>query len=197
MNKGVGSIDHFVLEEDALLVILAINSRELFSLWNFYNLVFHIILSLYSFQIWNALKVSRCANYRAHALAKCVASHLVFKSISTGSHILSSIRIKSGKDHLLQPFFPTQFDKKRKEKKRFSPKSSSIELWLLICWYNFWSSDVSSWNMFSLQPTRQNDLNKWACRVCRWCLTPMPKSDSCRQKYGECESIGKSNIIDT
>jgi hypothetical protein len=32
MNKGVGSIDHFVLEEDALLVILAINSRELFSL---------------------------------------------------------------------------------------------------------------------------------------------------------------------
>jgi hypothetical protein len=28
-------IDHFVLEGDALLVILAVNSPELFTLWNF------------------------------------------------------------------------------------------------------------------------------------------------------------------
>jgi len=108
-------IDHFVLEGsgDALLVILEINSLELFALWNFSNWVFDINLSLSSFQSWNALKVYRCANYHAYALAKWVTSHLVFGSISIGSPILSSIWIKSGKDPPLQPFFPTQFEKKK------------------------------------------------------------------------------------
>jgi hypothetical protein len=74
--------DHFIIEGDALLVILAINSPEYFSLWNFPH-------------------VSRCVNYRAHALAKWTAFHLVFRNISIGSLILSSIRIESGKDPLL------------------------------------------------------------------------------------------------
>jgi hypothetical protein len=93
--------DHFIIEGDALLVILAINSPELFSLWNFSNVVSDINLSLSSFQSWNALKVSRCANYRAHALDKWAASRLVIGSISIRSPILSSIQIQSGKDHHL------------------------------------------------------------------------------------------------
>jgi hypothetical protein len=93
--------DHFIIEGDALLVILAINSPELFYLWNFSNVVSDINLSLSSFQSWNALKVSRCANYRAHALDKWAASRLVIGSISIRSPILSSIQIQSGKDHHL------------------------------------------------------------------------------------------------
>jgi hypothetical protein len=34
------------------------------------------------------MKVSKCANYRAHILAKWVVTHLLFDSISTGSSIL-------------------------------------------------------------------------------------------------------------
>jgi len=41
--------DHFIIEGDALLVILAINSPELFSLSNFSNVVSDISLSLLSF----------------------------------------------------------------------------------------------------------------------------------------------------
>jgi hypothetical protein len=62
--------DHFIIECDALLVILAINSPEYFSLWNFSHVVYDIKFNLYSFQSLNALKVSRFANYRAHTLAK-------------------------------------------------------------------------------------------------------------------------------
>jgi hypothetical protein len=57
------------------------------------NLVSDISLSLPSFQSWNALKMSRYANYQAHALAKLAAFHLVFGNILIGSLILSSIRI--------------------------------------------------------------------------------------------------------
>jgi hypothetical protein len=85
------------LEGDALLVILAINNPPLFSSWNFANCLADIRLVLSSFQSWNALKVSRSANFRAHVLGKWAASHLVFGSIPTGSTILSSIRIRSGK----------------------------------------------------------------------------------------------------
>jgi hypothetical protein len=92
------SIDHFVLEGNALLVILAVNSPELFTLWNFSNLVSDISLSLLSFQRWNTLKVSRYTNYHAHGLVKWVAYHLVFESILIGSSILSSLQIKSEKD---------------------------------------------------------------------------------------------------
>jgi hypothetical protein len=93
--------DTLFLEGDALLVILAINTPSLFHSWNFSNIVSDIILDLSSFQSWNGLKVSRSANFRAHALTKWAASHLIFGSIPKGSPILSSIRIKNGKDHSL------------------------------------------------------------------------------------------------
>jgi hypothetical protein len=67
---SLGYAHCIIVGASALLVILAINSLEFFSLWNFSNVVFYISLSLSSFQSWNALKVSRCANYQAHALAK-------------------------------------------------------------------------------------------------------------------------------
>jgi hypothetical protein len=91
----------FSLEGDALLVVLAINNPPLFSSWTFANCISDINLVLASFQSWSALKVSCSANFRAHALAKWVASHLVFGSIPIGSHILSSIRIRNGKDPLM------------------------------------------------------------------------------------------------
>jgi uncharacterized membrane protein len=65
------------------------------------------------------VKVSRCANYHAHALAKWVTAHLVFGSISIGSPILSSIRINNGKYPPL--FFLINyifFFKKKKKKKK-------------------------------------------------------------------------------
>ena len=78
-SLGFGS---FLLEWDAFLVILAINS-PLFSSWSFANCIYDIRLVLSSFQSWNALKVFRYANFKAHALAKWAASHLIFGSIST------------------------------------------------------------------------------------------------------------------
>jgi hypothetical protein len=90
--------NHFHLEGDALLVILAVNSPVLFSSWTIANCISDVSLGLSNFRSWNASKVSRCANFRAHALAKWAASNLVFGSIPTGSPILSSIRIRSGKD---------------------------------------------------------------------------------------------------
>jgi hypothetical protein len=86
------------LEGDALLVVLAINCPALFSSWTFSNCIADISLVLSSFQSWNTLKVSRSANFRAHALGKWAASHFVFGSIPTGSPIISSIRIRNGKD---------------------------------------------------------------------------------------------------
>jgi hypothetical protein len=86
------------LEGDALIVILAINNPLLFSSWNFANCLADISLILSSFHSWNAVKVSRSANFRAHVLGKWAASHSVYGSIPNGSTILSSIRIRSGKD---------------------------------------------------------------------------------------------------
>jgi hypothetical protein len=86
------------LEGDALLVILAINSLSLFPSWSFANCISDINVVLSSFQSWFALKVSHSANFRAHALDKLAASHLVFGSILKQSPILSSIRIRNGKD---------------------------------------------------------------------------------------------------
>jgi hypothetical protein len=109
---------HFIIvRADAFLVILPINSPEFFFLWNFSNVVFDISLSLSSFQSWNALKVSRCANYRARALAKWAASHLIFGSIPIRSPILSSNRIQGVKDRPLYPFFLTQLKKKKEKEK--------------------------------------------------------------------------------
>jgi hypothetical protein len=79
-------------------VVLAINNPSLFSSWNFANCIADVSLVLSSFQGWNTLKVSRSANFRAHALGKWVASHFVFGSIPTGSSIISSILIKNWKD---------------------------------------------------------------------------------------------------
>jgi hypothetical protein len=89
---------NFTLEGDALLVILAVNKPHLFATLQFAPIVSDLRLELSSFQSWNALKVSRCANFRAHELAKWAATHLVFGSIPLGSPILSSIWIKNGKD---------------------------------------------------------------------------------------------------
>jgi hypothetical protein len=93
--------DNFCLEGDALLVVSAINNPPLFSTWSFANCIADISTVLSSFPSWNASKVSRCANFRAHTLAKWAASHLVFGSIPIGSPIISSIRIRGGKDPLL------------------------------------------------------------------------------------------------
>jgi hypothetical protein len=87
-----------ILEGDALTVVTAINNPLVFKDWNFSSVVDDIFLLFSSFQSWKTLKVSRCANFRAHWFAKWAASNLVFGSIPKGSSILSSIRIKSGKD---------------------------------------------------------------------------------------------------
>jgi hypothetical protein len=62
--------DHLLLEGDALLVVLAINNPPLFSSWCFAHCISNISLVLSSLHGWNAVKVSRCANFRAHALAQ-------------------------------------------------------------------------------------------------------------------------------
>jgi hypothetical protein len=59
--------DQLLLEGDALLVVLAINNPPLFSSWCFAHCISDISLVLSSLQSWNALKVSRCANFRAPA----------------------------------------------------------------------------------------------------------------------------------
>ena len=89
---------NFILEGDAILVILVVNKPHLFVTWQFAPIVSDLRLKLSSFQSWNTLKVSRCANFRTHTLTKRAATHLVFGSILLGSPILSYIRIKNGKD---------------------------------------------------------------------------------------------------
>jgi hypothetical protein len=49
--------------------------------WNFANVVADIRLNLPAFPVWKGVKISRCANFHAHSLAKWVASYLVFGSI--------------------------------------------------------------------------------------------------------------------
>jgi len=88
----LGRVD-FTLERDSLLVTLAINSPPTLSSWWFCNIVSDISVFLSSFQSWKALKVSRSANFMAHALSKWAATNHVFGSIPNGSPILSSIRI--------------------------------------------------------------------------------------------------------
>jgi hypothetical protein len=88
----LGRVD-FTLERDSLLVTLAINSPPTLSSWWFCNIVSDISVFLSSFQSWKALKVSRSANFMAHALSKWAATNHVFGSIHNGSPILSSIRI--------------------------------------------------------------------------------------------------------
>jgi hypothetical protein len=91
-------LDVFFLEGDALLVTLAVKQPSLFSSWHFNSVILDICVELSSFRSWHTSKVSRCANYRAHTLAKWAATHLVFGIIPLGSPILSSIRIENGKD---------------------------------------------------------------------------------------------------
>jgi hypothetical protein len=59
-SSGCGNL---FLEGDALLVILAISNPHLFSSWSFANCISDISLVLSSFHSWNALKVSRSANF--------------------------------------------------------------------------------------------------------------------------------------
>ena len=95
------SVYSFILEGDALNVVLAIQQPQLFEGWNFSNVVSDIFLYLHFFYSWKAEKVSRSTNFRARCLAKWATSHLVFGNISIRSSILSSIRNRSGKDHPL------------------------------------------------------------------------------------------------
>jgi hypothetical protein len=60
------------------------------------------------------LNVSSCVNYRAHALDKWVASHIMFGGILIGFLILSSIEIKGGKDPHYNPF-PSSIRQKKKK----------------------------------------------------------------------------------
>jgi hypothetical protein len=103
------------LEGDALLVVLAINKPALFSSWSFVNCISDISLELSSFHSWSALKVSRCANYRAHALAQWAATNLVFGSIPIGSPFSRLFRSRVGKI-LPVTFFPHSIRKKKKKK---------------------------------------------------------------------------------
>jgi sensor histidine kinase YesM len=91
------SAAHFLLEGDALLVTLAVSQPITFSSWHFSSYVSDIRLVLSSFQSWHASKISKCANYCVHVLAKWAATHLMFGSTPIGFSILS-IRIKNGKD---------------------------------------------------------------------------------------------------
>jgi hypothetical protein len=52
-SAGVG---HFLLEGDALLVILVVNQPLVFSSWQFSSFVLDIRLDLSSFHSWNARK---------------------------------------------------------------------------------------------------------------------------------------------
>ena len=71
-----------VLEGDALLVVLAINNPSLFSSWDFANCLADVSLILSSFQSWNALKVFRSVNFRAHVLDKWVVFRLFLEIFS-------------------------------------------------------------------------------------------------------------------
>ena len=90
--------NNLLIEGDSLVSILAINNQNLFTEWSIAPIIADIQLKLQHFQVWNATKVSRSANFRAHHLAKWAATNLVFGSIPNSSSILSSIRINSGKD---------------------------------------------------------------------------------------------------
>jgi hypothetical protein len=109
-SMGLGPIS---VERDALLVILAINSHALFSSWSFTNCIFYISLTLSFFQSWNALKMSRFANFMTHVLAKWTHFNRDFGSILTKSLIISSIRIKMRKI-IPVTFFPHSIRKKKK-----------------------------------------------------------------------------------
>ena len=86
------------VEGDSLLTILAINQGHLFSDWPCAPVIADCRQQLSFFSSWTASKVSRCANSRAHSVAKWAASHLVFGSIPENSPFLSALRIRSGKD---------------------------------------------------------------------------------------------------
>lgn len=47
---------------------------------------------------WTVSKISRCANFKAHDIAKWAVTNHVFGYIPTSSHMISSIHTKSGKD---------------------------------------------------------------------------------------------------
>jgi hypothetical protein len=91
----LGCVD-FTLEGDSLLVTLAIHSPRTFSSWCFCNIVSDISVFLSSFQSWKALKVSRSANFRAHALGKWAATNHVFGrvppfSLPFGSRVVRTL----------------------------------------------------------------------------------------------------------
>jgi hypothetical protein len=87
-----------ILEGDSLLSILAVTDPRFCAEWNTESIFLDIRQILSSFSVWEAFKISRCANVGAHLVAKWAASNLVFGCIPTSSFFLSSIRIRSGCD---------------------------------------------------------------------------------------------------
>jgi hypothetical protein len=61
---------NLLIEGDALIFILAINNHNLFTEWTIAPIISYIQLKLQRFQVWNATKVSKNANFRAHHLTK-------------------------------------------------------------------------------------------------------------------------------
>jgi hypothetical protein len=87
-----------VIEGDSLVTILAINDPSLFFDWSIDPVLTDIKDQLLSIPSWKALKISRCANFGAHHVARWAASNLVFGCIPTTSLFLSFVCIRSGKD---------------------------------------------------------------------------------------------------
>jgi hypothetical protein len=102
-------IELITAQNASLTTILAINSPHLSTEWASAHVFTNINLHLLSFSEWTALKVSRCANFCAHHIAKWAASNLVFGSISTHSPMFSSLRFRSGKDPKDTPPFVILF----------------------------------------------------------------------------------------
>jgi hypothetical protein len=87
-----------LLEGNSQLIILAINKDHLFLDWLCAPVIGDIQLHLLRFDSWTALKVSRCANSRAHSVAKWAASNNMFGSIPAFSPFLCSLSFKNGRD---------------------------------------------------------------------------------------------------
>lgn len=86
------------LEGDSLVTVLAIKDPFLFSDWISESVISDISLQLLSFSDWKVSKISRCANFCAHQVARWAAANHVFGSIPPYSPFISALRFRSGKD---------------------------------------------------------------------------------------------------
>lgn len=87
-----------VIEGDSLVTVMAINNPTLVSDWSIEPLISDILLNLHSIPVWNAFKISRCAYFSAHQVARWAAANHVFGSILPCTPFISALRFRSGKD---------------------------------------------------------------------------------------------------